>query len=637
MKKRLHSLLIVFAAFAGSFSTNAQIFSESFDTEIPSTWTIIDVDGLTSTSGQSAFASFAWNSTTTDASSSSWYNNSGLGPTDDWLITPGIAIAATGSFQLEFDGASHEASYLEEYEVLYSTTGNTVADFTAAALISVVDEALAGTFHTVVLPAATAGQTVYIAFHHTSSDESMLHIDNVVVKELLADDIQMVSLSIINTTVAGNVNITGTVKNNGANSISSFDLSYDAGAGAVSETVTQTIASGATYDFTHGTPLSATVAGSPYSINVCATMAADLDNANDCMTHNLGVVSSLVDKYVLIEEKTGTWCQFCPYGSAAMETVEGLEPRMIGIAIHNSDPMALTSYDSGSASFPNFTGYPYASADRAVGAHAASIQTSFDARENEVAPASISFTTAEELTAGTITITPSVQMVTSLSGDYRIGVALVEDHVTGTGSTWQQVNALSGGGNSVIQGSEDWNLLPNPTDVSAVFGGYDHVGRALGDDQINGAAGSLPGTLTDGQSYDHTYTFAVDASWDLNNVHAVAFMVDNSTGEVLNAGETTIVIIGAGLGEDGFNFDTKLYPNPTNGTSNVEINLANEANVSLEVVDIVGNVVYSATEKSLNAGNYSYSINIANESTGMYFVNINVDGTVKTIKLNLVK
>lgn len=616
------------------FGANAQIFSETFDTEIPSTWTIHDVDNLTSTSSQSAYASWAWNSGAQDASSSSWYNNSGLGPTNDWLITPGIAIPATGTFQLEFDGSSHEANYLEEYEVLYSTTGTAVADFTAPALIDVVNEAEAGTFRTVVLPAATAGQTVYIAFHHTSNDESMLHIDNVVVRELLPDDIQMVSLSMANTVAAGNVNITGTVKNNGANVINSFTLTYDAGAGPVSQTVTQTLASGATYNFTHSTPLAATVAGSPYSINVCATIAGDGDVANNCLTHNLGVVSSLVDKYVLIEEKTGTWCQFCPYGSAAMYNVSAAESKMIGVAIHNNDPMAFSSYDTGSNSFPDFTGYPYAAGDRVIGQHAASIQATFNARENEVAPASISFDAAAEA-GGVITVTPSVNMVTTLTGNYRVGVILVEDHVTGSGSGWNQVNALSGGGTSVPHGSEDWNLLPNPTDVSAVFGGYDHVARALGDNQINGAAGSLPGTLTDGQSYTHTYTFNWDASWDLNNMHAVAFLVNVTTGEVLNAGSTALGT--SSIDEATLDFGVNVAPNPTAGNAVLTVELKEAARVSVQIVDVVGNIVAMHAGADLAAGEFAYPVDLSNRSAGIYFAKINVDGNVKTVKINVAK
>jgi len=62
-------------------TANAQLISESFDTAIPATYTIIDVDGLTSTSGQSADASFSWGGG--EALSSSWYDNNGTGPTDD--------------------------------------------------------------------------------------------------------------------------------------------------------------------------------------------------------------------------------------------------------------------------------------------------------------------------------------------------------------------------------------------------------------------------------------------------------------------------------------------------------------------------------------------------------------------------
>jgi hypothetical protein len=314
------------------------------------------------------------------------------------------------------------------------------------------------------------------------------------------------------------------------------------------------------------------------------------------------------------------------------------ESKMIGVAVHNQDPMAVAAYDSGSAGFPNFTGYPYAASDRAVGAHAASIQTSFNARKNEVPPASISFTTATASTAtNNIVLTPKATMVTTLSGDYRMGVIVVEDHVKGTGTSWLQVNAFSGGTSSIPHGTQNWQTLPNPTDVSTVFGGYDHVGRALGDNLLNGAAGSLPATMTDGMSYSHTYTIAINSAWNLNNLHAVAYFVNNTTGEVLNAGSTPIVFAQAGLEEETFNFGTKLYPNPNTGLSNLLLTLNNESTVSMEVVDIVGNVVMTVNEANLGAGEHNYNINLVEEASGVYFAKVNVNGVTKTIKLNVAK
>lgn len=627
MKKRL---LTVFAVVLGVSSLNAQIFSESFDTEIPATWTIIDVDGLTSTSSQSAWASWAWNAG--DASSSSWYDNSGTGPTNDWLITPGIAVPATGTFQVEFDASSHEANYLEEYEVVYSTTGNTVADFTAPALLNVIDEAEAGTFRTAVIPAAANGQTIYLAIHHTSNDESMLHIDNFVVRELLADDIQMVSLSMVNTIVAGNVNVTGTVKNNGANNVTSFTLSYDTGAGAVNETVNQTIMPGTTYNFTHGTPL-AIAAGVSYNLDVCATMAADLDNSNDCLSTTISAVSSLVPKVTVGEEKTGEWCGWCPRGAVALANMELSNPNdFIGIAVHNGDAMAVSSYDSNIGTYiPG--GYPGGGVDRVEAGDPSNFATMHAARVNMIPPASISASGSYDGTTVNVTITAN--FVGALSGDYRLAAVLIEDGVSGAG----QANYYNDGTSGALQypntGSmPNFDWVGGGSTVSPVW--HDHVARALGDDEINGATGSLPASVTSGSTESYSYSFPQNASWEMGNMHVVGMLVNGTTGEILNAGESTSALVGLNeIAENSFSIGAS--PNPTNGLVNLRINMKDAADVNVSVMDVLGNEVFVSGVSTLTNGTHYSVVDLSNEADGIYFAKVSVNGTMKTIKISLTR
>ena len=549
------------------------------------------------------------------------------------LISPAWTVSATGTSVVDFSYVLN-AFYGETANFGISTDGGTTV--TDLGVLAATSDTWVSTSYDV---SAYANQTVNLVWtYHDNADwGSGLALDDIELRVLPSIDMEMTSLNIANTVAAGNVTISGSVTNVGADPVTSIDITWDNGAGPVSETFAVNLNTGQSYNFTHGTQMAVTVVGSPYTVDVCVVASNDADNTNDCETANIGVVSSIVDKYVLVEEKTGTWCQYCPYGSASMHNVGAAEPNMIGIAVHNGDPMSVASYDSGSDSWPDFTGYPYAASDRTIGEHAYYIQNLFDARKDLVPPASISFTTSEELTAGVITITPSVNMVTTLAGaEYRVGVALVEDPVAGSGNGWLQVNALSGG-SSVPHGTEDWALLPNPTDVTAVFGGYEHVGRALGNNQINGDAGSLPATLTDGMSYEYTYTFNVDPTWNIENMHAVAFLVNNATNEVLNAGETTITAYSAGITEESFNVEMNVAPNPTTGITNVMISLAEAAEVSMEVLDVVGNVVYSAGTSNISAGDYSYNVDLSNESAGIYFAKVNVNGIVKTVKINVAK
>ncbi|MCK4598155.1 choice-of-anchor J domain-containing protein, partial [bacterium] len=96
--------------------------SEGFEGgAIPADWTVYNEDGDI----------YEWEAySTTDAHGGSYvarvhYNSSGC---DDWLITPKLSVVAGDS--LKFWAYSYSSSYLEDFEVLLSTTGSAVGDFT---------------------------------------------------------------------------------------------------------------------------------------------------------------------------------------------------------------------------------------------------------------------------------------------------------------------------------------------------------------------------------------------------------------------------------------------------------------------------------------------------------------------------
>ena len=148
--------------------TSKAILSEGFEGgTIPGNWTIYDQDG----DGNQ------WETySTTGAHSGSYvarvyYNVSGC---DDWLITPQLAVVAGDT--LKFWARSYSPSYLEEFEVLLSTTGKAVGDFTVQ-LDSITDAPTDWTQHRYDL-GAYAGQQVYVAVRCVSVDELYLYLDD---------------------------------------------------------------------------------------------------------------------------------------------------------------------------------------------------------------------------------------------------------------------------------------------------------------------------------------------------------------------------------------------------------------------------------------------------------------------------
>jgi hypothetical protein len=74
--------------------------------------------------------------------------------------------------------------------------------------------------------------------------------------------------------------------------------------------------------------------------------------------------------------------------------------------------------------------------------------------------------------------------------------------------------------------------------------------------------------------------------------------------------------IGAGT------FEVTMYPNPTRGAVNIELQSSGVSDVDLLVVDITGKVVlrrnYSAAERMM--------FDMSGKVSGMYFVNLKMDG-----------
>ena len=80
------------------------------------------------------------------------------------------------------------------------------------------------------------------------------------------------------------MDITGEIKNNGANNITSLDITWTDGSGLNVDNLSGiNIAPGGTYNFTHGTPLSV-VGGNNYNITVEVILPNDGDVSDNSLT-----------------------------------------------------------------------------------------------------------------------------------------------------------------------------------------------------------------------------------------------------------------------------------------------------------------------------------------------------------------
>lgn len=195
MRKTFTTYLFLLALLASApFAVQSQtIFSEDFDNTggtFPAGWKLFNLDGLTPAANVN-YVDSAWiirddfitSQTDSCAFSTSWYNP--VGTANDWMITPGISLAAAG-YVLRWEAVAPDPTYPDGYEVRIGTAQTTTGQSTV--LTSFTAENQTWTSRQVFIPASFHNQTVYISFRNNSNDKFLLMIDSIRVEVALNHD-----------------------------------------------------------------------------------------------------------------------------------------------------------------------------------------------------------------------------------------------------------------------------------------------------------------------------------------------------------------------------------------------------------------------------------------------------------------
>ena len=79
------------------------------------------------------------------------------------------------------------------------------------------------------------------------------------------------------------------------------------------------------------------------------------------------------------------------------------------------------------------------------------------------------------------------------------------------------------------------------------------------------------------------------------------------------------------------------YPNPFNPTTNIVYELADPVDVQLEIINILGQTVYTREVGEQSRGRHEITFDASNLSSGIYLVRMQMGATVQTHKMTLVK
>ena len=165
------------------------VFEEDFDggDEIPEGWT-------TYTEGEGPGFAVAEYNGSAAAVAYSYDNDSYTAyAADNWLITPSVTLVDLLKFTVKGD-----PSYPDSYEVLFSTTGNAIADFTTTLQDWTNEQG-----DIAIDLSAYAGQTGYVAIHHQSTDMFALAIDDFGIYEVTEAEWTELAVTDATATISG--------------------------------------------------------------------------------------------------------------------------------------------------------------------------------------------------------------------------------------------------------------------------------------------------------------------------------------------------------------------------------------------------------------------------------------------------
>ncbi|MFM2047938.1 MAG: hypothetical protein RI955_484 [Bacteroidota bacterium] len=648
MKKVLLFSFFV-ASLMASISANAQtIFSENFDgltaPNLPTNWTQWNGDALTVNSGLSTynFGTNAWVSRTFTGStdglmfSTSWYSAAGI--SNDWLISPSITGVVANSWLL-FDAVSLDGNFPDAFQVKISTTGNNPAtDFTSAAVLTVTAENSTWTTHAIDL-SAYVGQPIYIAIINNSNDKFVLALNNFVVKVLPSDDLNFQAMTpgkseyLSYALVNGSVNVFGQVRNQGANTITSFDLKIDDGISVATFPQTPSIA-----------PYQTAIINAQYTmptvgmhpVKVWIELPNDVDHTNDTLKSEFGGASFTPTHHIVFEEGTGTWCGWCPRGAVFMDSVHKANKNEVFIAVHNStsDPMQILNYDNGLKALPGFNGFPSVVVDRAEVIDPSQMFTGYSDHIADFGVADLSFTATESGNTITANVSANFAIDADATHDYRLAFVVTEDKVHGTTSNYDQHNYYSGTAAPSLSGAGlIWDNESDP--VPAAKMNFDFVARSIDGNNFGGTPGSLPTTITHGSTYTHTFTYTIPTTVDSTKLRLAVLLISNKSNEAQNARVIDWVKKPSGFGSVIANkdFTLNIYPNPTSNILNLGLEMNVTDNVSYTITNILGQTLSLENLGLLSNGSTTnHSVNVANLPSGNYILTVKTSKGVYTNK-----
>ena len=272
----------------------------------------------------------------------------------------------------------------------------------------------------------------------------------------------------------------------------------------------------------------------------------DVFTANNSATGSCLVAYQFYPKKVVVEEGTGTWCQYCTRGIVGMEMMKEKYPEtFIGIAVHNgsTDAMRVATYDNYMAPKYFYGGFPNCVVNRKpelIGDPYFDIEKFFlsEMAYESLASVELSGWYADEDKRNINLTTITTFGLPENNANYRLSYVLIENGVTGTGSGYTQANAYAGGVMGPMGGYEK-----KPSYITNQV--YNEVARGIY--STTGIVNSIPQSITELEPVTHNFTLTLPTNiQNKDNTELIVMLLDKD-GEVVNANKIELKKIFVGV------------------------------------------------------------------------------------------
>lgn len=582
MKKTLLSFFALTMAVMTAFGQTV-LLEETFDNNdytksFPLVW---DGDGL---SPHSSISSMFLSATTgtyqpwwilrdSNTSPNLYYGSHSMyteaGKSNDWMISVPVEIPTEG-FVLSFDAQSYCFSMNEDKLsdlTLYIT--ETMTDDPAdlpTVPVKVFEkvpqgdsDAMDGEFTRYSYSLDEyAGKTIYVCFVNENYDKNILCVDNI---KIAREEVGSLAIVAPDYVLDPSFMLDITISANTEKDLKNWTITYTDGKTTLTDQG-ETLESMSSYSLMFEVPID-----KGEVLDYTVTLSAD-DMPDNVYNGTISRYAFEPFRKVLIEEKTGTWCGYCPAGSYNIDCMladEEMKEYVVPVAVHssvNQDPMVVADYDNAMSQLYGSSAPLFVFNRRDVSQINANYDTQFN-KDNEgsmayairqlhAEPTPVEVkVTGEYVIADndTTSIKARAAFRTALPVNkekYALSFILVENNVwmpIDAGSWWAQSNYYSQHQSDTSYEGDLGGWKYCNTKQSDVR--YNDVARGIFD--FYGIEGSLPNEMEMDTEYVFEYTIEIPDTETLNAngkimrpaikrdyCELICFVVDVETGEVMN-------------------------------------------------------------------------------------------------------